>query len=461
MKKTIKILLFITFMFLILSIATNVKAATATIKASTTSVQVGEKVTLSININAASWSLTVSGNGVATKKYADVTSDGTVGNRTETITLDTSAAGEKVISLKGTVSEPSGNGTKKTEIDTSVKVTVKEKTNTNTNPSGGNSTDKPEEPKKGTLSTCYINGIKVNEYLTVKNKESVSFAVNTSTKEGATIYNSNTKETYNVKSGATTNIKIAEGTNTLTITLASGNKYTRKIYSQKEEAEVKPNIIDEPEEKFLLKSLVVKAKDDNNEEIEFTLTPGFFKEAFEYLITIPEEQNYITKLDIEAVGQKSEYVIEVTGNEELKDGENVITILVKSKDGTKSTKYEVKVNKVPKPEQTAPVVAPVETPKDDNKNDNKIVNIIKAFIVGFTLIVLLAGIIFAVIEYEYGKTKNEYKQKKAKNEKTEEKLEKNVEEDDYKIRFSSISYEEPSQDVSTKEEDAKKKGKHF
>lgn len=452
MKKIIKILLFITFMFAILSISTKVKAATATIKASSNSVQVGDKVTLSININAASWSLTVSGNGVNTKKYADVTSDGTVGNKTETINLDTSSVGEKVISLKGTVSEPSGEGTKKTEINTSVKVTVKEKTS---NPSGGNTTT---EPKKGTLSTCYINGIKVNEYLTVKNKESVPIVVNTSTKEGATIYNSNTKKTYNVKSGATTDVQIAEGTNTITITLESGNKYTRKIYSQKEE-EVKPNIIEDPEEKFLLKSLVVKGKDSNNEEIEFELTPKFFKEAFEYLITIPEDQNYITRLDVEAIAQKSEYKIEITGNEELSDGENVITILVKSKDGTKSTKYEIKVNKVPKEdEETEPVVAPLETTtKDENKDDNKIIKYIKIFIVGFTLIVLFAGIMFAVIEYNYGKYKNG--NKKIKPEKEEIK-----EDDDYKIRFSSISHEEPvvPQNSSEIEEDnAKKKGKHF
>lgn len=451
MKKTIKILLFITFVFAILSISTKVKAATATIKASSNSVQVGDKVTLSININAASWSLTVSGDGITTKKYADVTSDGTVGNKTESINLDTSSAGEKLISLKGTVSEPSGEGTKKTEINTSVKVTVKEKTS---NPSGGNNTT---EPKKGTLSTCYINGIKVNEYLTVKNKESVPVAINTSTKEGATIYNSNTKETYNVKSGSTTNIKLAEGTNTLTITLQSGNKYTRKIYSQKEE-EVKPNIIENPDEKILLKSLEIKGKDENDEEIKFTLTPNFFKEAFEYLITIPEEQSYITSLDIEAVGQKSEYIIEVTGNEDLVFGENVITILVKSKDGSKQTTYTVKVNKLGEPEQTEPVVAPVETTtNDENKADSKMVKYIKIFIVGFTLIVLFAGIMFAIIEYNYGKYKNEYKPKKSKKEEIKE-------EDDYKIRFSSISHEEPvaPQNFSEVEEDnTKKKGKHF
>lgn len=418
MKKSIKILLFITFMFIMLSINSNVKAATATIKASSTSVYVGEKVTISININAASWSLTVSGDGITTKKYADVTSDGTVGNKTETINLDTSSVGEKVISLKGTVSEPSGEGTKKTEINASVKVTVKEKTS---GPNGGN-TNKPEEPKKGVLSTCYINGIKVNEYLTVKNKESVPVAINTSTKEGATIYNSNTKETYNVRSGNTTNIKLAEGTNTLTITLESGNKYTRKIYNQKEETEVKPNIIEEPEEKFLLKNLVIKGKDENNEEVKFTLTPNFFKEAFEYLITIPEEQSYITSLDVEAVGQKSEYIIEITGNEELVVGENVITILVKSKDGSKSTTYTVKVNKLGEPEETEPAVAePVDTTKkDDNNKDNKMVNIIKTFIVVFTLVVLFAGIIFAIIEYEYGKTKQEHKQEKVKKGKKEQ-----------------------------------------
>ena len=43
-------------------------------------------------------------------------------------------------------------------------------------------------------------------------------------------------------------VQVAEGTNTLTISLANGYKTTRKIYSQKEE-EVKPNTIEEDNKK--------------------------------------------------------------------------------------------------------------------------------------------------------------------------------------------------------------------
>ncbi len=227
MKKIIKISLFIAIMFMSLFITSKVKAATATITANNKEVEVGGKVTLSININAASWSLTASGDGIPTKKYADVTSDGTVGNKTETITLDTSVVGPKTIKLIGTVSEPSGDGTKKTDINTSVTVTVKAKTQTNNptnitggntnnsntsggNASGGTTTSTPApEPEKVKLqslkinSTTYIKQLKTNLSVTVEGQEEISLLPKTSDGSSCKITNSTNKETKNVKSGAT------------------------------------------------------------------------------------------------------------------------------------------------------------------------------------------------------------------------------------------------------------------
>lgn len=413
MKKFIKISLFIIIMFMSLFITSEVKAATATITADNKEVEVGGKVTLSINISAASWSLTASGDGIATKKYADVTSDGMVGNKTETIVLDTSKEGPKTITLKGTVSEPEGEGTKKTSIDTNVTVTVKAKANNNGNTdnsgntSSGTENPKPNpEPEKGTVTECRINGVKVNQYLNVKNKDSVPVKVTTSTKEGLKIYNDKTKKTYNAKSGQSVNVQVVEGEQTITITLDTGYKTTRRIISTKEAEETPPNVIEEPkpeEAKVILKSLTVKGvklvteENEEEEKIDLILAPEFSSEVYEYTLNIPEEQNDITKLDIVAIGDKEDFTIEITGNENLVDGENIITILVKSKDGEKTAEYKIKVNKVAKTVEAITEPVKDETPNTGVEDNFK--DIMKLVIGGFIVLIAVVGIIFVLIKF--------------------------------------------------------------
>lgn len=431
MKKFVKISLFITIMFMSLFITSKVKAATATITADNKEVEVGGKVTLSININAASWSLTASGDGIATKKYADVTSDGAVGNKTETITLDTSVVGTKTIKLIGTVSEPSGEGTKKTDVNTSVTVTVKEKAQTNnptnnaggntgnSNTSGGNTssgtqtpTPEPEKVKLTSLkinSTTYIKQLKTNLSVTVEGQEEISILPKTSDGSSCKITNSTNKETKTVKSGSTGKIKLNEGTNKITVTGSFDETYTITVINKKKEEETPPNVMEEPTEepveetKIILKSLSVKGvkivteeENEVEEKVDFVLTPEFSSEVYEYTINIPKEQNDITKLDIEAIGDKEDYTVEITGNENLVDGENIITILVKSKDGEKTAEYKIKVNK--ETEEVAAVTTPVlDETQDTGTDDSK--TIIKVAIVGGIALIAAIAIIVVLIKY--------------------------------------------------------------
>ena len=259
---------------------------------------------------------------------------------------------------------------------------------------GGGGSTTTSTPKKGTVSSCKINGVTVKEYLNVTNKDSVPVVVKTSTGEGLTIYNSLTKKSYKVKSGEKANVQILEGTNTLTITLDSGAKATRKIYSQKEEV-VKPNNIEENQDqendvKVTLKTLKIDG---------FTLAPEFSPEVYEYTLDIPEDKSDITQLNILVEASQKDFTVEIKGNEDLQYGENIITIIVKSKDGEQTSTYTIKVNK----EQTAVQVAAnvEEIPQEvEEVKENETA---KWIIVIFTALVAIAGIVFAVIEYQYGK----------------------------------------------------------
>lgn len=301
-----------------------------------------------------------------------------------------------------------------TEVNANVTVNPKQETSNNGNNenngssanSGGSTT--VTEPKKGTVTSCKINGIKVNEYINIKNQNSVSVLVNTSTGEGFKIYNNLTKKTTTGKSGVNTNVSIAEGTNTLTITLDSGYSTTRAIYSTKEE-EVKPNIIEEPEEeevKVLLKSLSIKGViSEEEEKVDLAITPEFSSEVYEYTLNLTPEQNDITKLDIEAVGTQDDFTVEITGNEELVDGENIITIIVKSKDGEKTATYQITVVKQPKETEAVAAVAPMEISQTPQEVEQEL-SVSKILIVIFTSIIAIAGVVFGVMEYRYTENKN-------------------------------------------------------
>lgn len=75
---------------------------------------------------------------------------------------------------------------------------------------------------------------------------------------------------------------------------------------------------------------------------EGAITPEFSKDVKEYAITVPNE---VTKLNITATPTDSKASVSVTEYEELKEGENAITISVTAEDGTTKTDYVIKATR--------------------------------------------------------------------------------------------------------------------
>lgn len=392
-KKIIKIATIIgAMLFALILFNTKSNAASFDAKISTTNAKVGDTITVTVTANNAAGMYSV----LLDKGKENVSH--VSGSTSEFLEAGSTTVTYKAVK-EGTVSI-TASAKDMTDLDDDTKAVKGSKTFTvtiksNGASSAGNNTSNNNSSKKGTVSSCKINGVTVKESLTVTNKDSVPVVVKTSTGEGLTIYNSLTKKSYKVKSGEKANVQILEGTNTLTITLDSGAKATRKIYSQKEEV-VKPNSIEEGQEqendiKVALKSLKID---------DFTLSPEFSPEVYEYTLTIPEDKSDITQLNILVETSQKDYTVEIKGNEDLQYGENIITIIVKSKDGEQTATYTIKVNK----EQTAVQVAAnvEEIPQEvEEVKENETA---KWIIVIFTALVAIAGIVFAVIEYQYGKT---------------------------------------------------------
>lgn len=77
----------------------------------------------------------------------------------------------------------------------------------------------------------------------------------------------------------------------------------------------------------------------------------FKPDVYNYSINIKSD---VDILEIQAVASEEDATVEITGNEELKEGENIITIIVSSKDGEKKATYQIKATKEAVKEEKTP-----------------------------------------------------------------------------------------------------------
>lgn len=399
----IKLITFITILiFAILGFNNMSFAASFSASAKNTQLNVGDTTTLTISATDCGGRFTISSsdpNVVSVSSGAEW-----IENTSLSITLTAKKAGTSTITVVPfDVSDTAGENQMDPKDDRKVNITVKEKVVTPPPAQNSKSTD-------ATLKSITVGGKKYNNPKTDITVASVSADTSSIKIEAQT---NNSKATV---TGVGNKDLTAGTTNsfTLKVTAESGatQNYIVRVPRLAQD-DSKPNVIEEKEEeepeeeiKVLLKSLAIKGVvSEEEEKIDLALTPEFSSEVYEYTLTIPPEQNEITKLDVEAIGAQEDFTIEVTGNEELVDGENTVTILVKSKDGEKTATYQILVVKQPKEVEAVAVAAPVETTQIPQEVEQEL-SIPKILIAVFTSIIAIAGIVFGVIEYRYSKNKN-------------------------------------------------------
>ena len=123
----------------------------------------------------------------------------------------------------------------------------------------------------------------------------------------------------------------------------------------------------------------------NIENLE--LSPSFDTNIYEYTVKYIGEK---TNLDITAEATDPYYVVEVTGNEDLQEGENLITILVSDPDGENIATYQVTVNKSLVDEEA---LAREQAEKEKQRN----------IIIGVVVAVIIIAIIIIVIVKKHKK----------------------------------------------------------
>lgn len=162
-------------------------------------------------------------------------------------------------------------------------------------------------------------------------------------------------------SGPYNNLQV--GTNPIKVTVTAPNGKTTNTYTiyvarqAGKDEEVTPNVIDEgnqegendeqtgtenPEENAEQEGLGLLSI-AIDEEYEIYLNPEFKTDIYEYTIELKED---LTEIPLKAIANRENAIIEITGNEDLKEGENVITITVTDEETEEKVEYKITVKKV-------------------------------------------------------------------------------------------------------------------
>ena len=402
MKTIKKIILLIVFSLFMIGISSKVNAASANLTSNKTSMEVGESATIKVTVKAASWNVKVS--GPATINEADTSSDGENTTKTFTTSFKPSKAGSYKFTLSGDITDGDTMNTQSISGNLTIKVT-EEEDDDDSDDNRSSSTSK-QENKVSSDATLRNLGITPNDFSGFKKtKTSYNVTVPNST-EKINIYAKTTDSKATVTGTGSKTLK--EGSNSFSVKVTAADKKTTKTYTlnitrksedkkESDEKEDKEDSESKEETKPALgiyKLSLTGVGDDNiTEEIE--LNKEFDRGNFEYSCDVSEK---IKKILVNAEAYEYNDSIKITGNEnELKDGENVITVSVS--DDKDTVKYTIKVNKGKnKIEENTQVQAQeTEASKNNNTKNNMII------VIG---IIVVLAIIVALIAFYIKKNKN-------------------------------------------------------
>lgn len=438
--KTKKILIAILILIVALLIGTvKVEAASAEIYASKATAEVGENITITAKFTAAAWNVKVSGNGISGSSYASQTSDLSEAENVKTFKLDTSKAGQYTISITGDITDANGE-TK--EISKNCTVTINEKPVTpkpepepQPEPQP-EPTPEPEPEKPKELEFTSVNE-KVYATGTVNIRESYSTSAKSlgQLKQGESVTRTGlsktaadgyywSKITYNGKTVYVISSKLT--TTEPTVEEPQEEKPTEEPKEEKPVEEPIPH--NENEIKDGLKSLEIDG---------LALTPTFSSSVYEYRVIVKED---LSQLTINAVAAKEGATITIAGNDNLQEGENLITIVVYNAKNEVEATYQITTNK-----STLDLTDTDKMLQMGNKEAKRNATI---------FVVLLVAEIIVLIVIMILKRRNEYKKEDYEEEQEGQEL-TNSEENVENVEQQTL---EEEKNIPRRE---KRKGKHF
>lgn len=390
MQKKKIILGLILMLLLVLFIQIPSFAASFSISTAKSSLNVGNTTTLTINGKGCLGKFTIASSD---SNIVSVSEGSTwIEDANKSITLTAKKAGKATITVTASnVSDVSGDSDVTGSKTVSITVTAPSSGGTTTaKPNNNNTSSKSSD---ATLKSITVGGktySKPSTSITAPNASSDTSSI----KISAAVNNSKAK----VSGTGTKDLKTGTNKFTLKVTAENGNTktYTITIVRLAEESE-EPNLPDEEKpdvNELKLTSLQIEGAE---------LSPDFKDDIFEYSTYIFD----LTEVKVNAVANDPEANIEVTGNTNLVDGENIVVI--KLTKGETSAEYKIKVNKM----QLEPLDETQDSNIEEEPKTSKIAELWNRYgliMIVYSTILISTGVAigFGITNYRNGdKTKKE------------------------------------------------------
>lgn len=328
MKILKKQVLFILSFIVTLIVANKVYAANATISASSTTMTIGTTINITVGVQSAEvWNLELksSGGKLDGKTKGIIDTPGTeVTRNVANATFTTSTPGTYTITLSGTIaSSDDVNNSTPQSVNKQVIITV---TATESNPS----------PKPPVTNPSPL-------VLTFSNVKETVYAVS----------DVNVRSSYSTNSSSLGKLKKGESITRTGVSSTSVNGYVwSKVTFNGKTGYIASNFLTKtkPETPASVSPDVLplpttdKTNDATLKNLSITdvqITPKFSSNVTSYTANVEKD---ITQVEVLAVANNEKATVEITGNENLQNGENVISVKVTAEDGTVNN-YEIKLTK--------------------------------------------------------------------------------------------------------------------
>ena len=440
MKKRITLIIII--LFAIFALGTKSYAGIS-ISASSVNMNPGE--TKSITLNGSGVTGTVSAQS-SNNNVATVSAGNWVENNSVNISITGKSEGTATITVSGKVADSTTG--EESNYSKTISVTVTKVSSSTSNSNTGNTSNN----NTGTSTSTSTNNTQTKSNnanlsnLGIRPNDFSGFKAGTTTYNVSVPNDVSSVELYATAQHSKAAVSgtgkktLAEGKNALSVTVTAEDGKTTKTYTVNVTRLAKEEQSDDKEQE--------NQEDDTNIEVEekqprdtentefglenlevegLELKPEFQTDVYEYSLKLIGEAEQV---NITANATDENAIVDITGNENLKEGENVITILVTDKNLEETATYQIIVNKS---------LIDEEAIAKENEEKEKKRNII---IISAIAIVLVIGIIIAVIVKH--KKNKEYSE-------------------EYSIPYTNINNneEEIEEEKDFKEKAGHKKGKRF
>ena len=316
-----KIIVYMIMCFVIIMAMTpKVQAAGLVIAFSKSTANVGDTITIKVTGNEVKGNvkLTVSGN--ATLKEDTVSLD----NGPASVDLDVNGTGSiRVVATSVDDMQDSATGT---PYSTGGTITVEGTSDSDSS----NDTTTEQESSNANLSNL---GIRPNDFSGFKPGTTTYNVTVPEDVESVEVYATAQDSAATVSGTGSQTLAYGENALSVVVTAEDGTTKTYTINVTREGEEETGETEGETEIINGLSNITIG---------DLELSPAFKKDVYEYTVKYIGEN---TSLDIQAVPTDPDYTVEILGNEDLKEGENIITILVADGEGNNVATYQLTVNK--------------------------------------------------------------------------------------------------------------------